>query len=246
MCAEFTPGQPLEVSELLQNAENLLKILRNDWNFRVFPRGDAPIVIRNPDGKLALIDAEFSLIPAWWNPEKAKKKTKDNRPTWATHNARLNTIDELASFKDSFKKRHCIIPMHKFYESSLFGTRFAGNRLEMEADELLLAAGCYAEWLNKETGELIVSFTIITDDPNVEIFSCGHDRMPVFLTKKHAIEWLEMENEDSTIQKKFLVRCNIRKDLKLQISIDRPLKDGWQKRAPSEEELEEIRKMIGA
>ena len=46
MCAEFTPGQPLEIEKLMQAAVNIRRIIREDWGGRVFPGGTAPILIR--------------------------------------------------------------------------------------------------------------------------------------------------------------------------------------------------------
>lgn len=245
MCAEYTPGQPVEIEKLLEAAENIRNIIRNDYdNVRIFPRGEAPIIRRDEDGKLELMDAEFSLIPVWWNPEKADKKTKNGRPVFATHNARLDSIDEKPTFKDSFKKRHCLVPIRSFFESSVFGDKFAGNRVKITASEILLAAGCYSEWTNKSTGEVVVSFTIITHHPSQSIFEAGHDRMPVFLNKKHALEWLENEDESPADLKKFLTKNMINSKLKIEITIDRALKSGWEKNAPDDDHLKELKKLI--
>jgi putative SOS response-associated peptidase YedK len=237
MCAEFTPGTPMDLEKLVLAIVNIHKIIKNDYNFRVFPRTEAPILIQNKNGEIEVINAEFSLIPSWWNPEKAAKKTKTNRPLFATHNARFETIDQKPTFKESFHRRHCIVPINSFFESSLFGTRFAGNRLKISSGGTLLAAGCYSDWINKTTGEVITSFTIITADPNFEIFSSGHDRMPIFLSKDSAMQWLGNEGEDLASLKSFLANANEKERLVTNIEIDRPLKEGWQKNAPEPEEL---------
>lgn len=244
MCAEFTSGPQQELDKVLNSLSILRRIIRDEPLKRIFPRGVAPILIKNEDGNYEVIDAEFSLIPPWWNPEKAPKKTKNNRPVFATHNARLESIDEKPTFKDSFQKRHCIVPVQDFYESSLFGEQFAGNRIKLTTGGTLLAAGCYSNWLDKATGELIHSFTIITSIPNEQILDCGHDRMPVFLDRKMAIEWLDSSGGDIRVLKKALLEKNQNKSLQFEVSVDRELKDGWKKNAPSEEELVEIRRFV--
>lgn len=242
MCAEFTPGPPLKLEDLLKAAIVIRKIIRDEPLARVFPRQQAPILFKNDEGNLEVIDAEFSLIPSWWNPETTTKKTKNNRPLFATHNARLETIDEKPTFKDSFIHRHCIVPILDFYESSLFGDKFAGHRIKISGKSTLLAAGCYSTWLDKSTGELVYSFTIITSLPNKQIFEAGHDRMPVFLAPDDATKWLD---RDSTINPKiFLTENAVNKDLVLEILIDRALKDGWQKNAPGDNEIVDLPKRI--
>ncbi len=133
------------------------------------------------------------------------------------------------------------MPIKEFFESSLFGDQFAGNRVKINAEGTLLAAGCYSEWVNKSTGEIVLSFTIITHNPNRKILACGHDRMPIFLNPDQGMEWLRNEGEPLPKLKDFLRSHSINRDLKLDVSIDRPLKDGWQKNAPTEEEIALLR-----
>lgn len=57
----------------------------------------------------------------------------------------------------------------------------------------MVAAGIYDEWINKETGEIIPSFAIVTSDPPPFISEVGHDRCPVFLPKDMQLEWVSQE-----------------------------------------------------
>lgn len=246
MCAEYTVGQAKEIEKLLEELAATRNTSQNEFeNARIFPRGTAPIVRKAKDGVIELIDAEFSLIPSWWNPEKAEKKTKNNRPVFATHNARLESIDEKPTFKESFQKRHCLVPISSFFESSVFGNQFAGNRVKITTGEILMAAGCFSEWIDKATGELVTSFTIITSAPINAIFEAGHDRMPVFLDLKSGRQWLENENASYQELKDFLLKNRLSQGLHVEISIDRALKPGWEKNAPDESTLKEIKKLLG-
>lgn len=211
---------------------------------RIFPRTLAPIVIASSDGRsLELLESEFSLIPSWWNPEKAKAKTKNNRPVFATHNARIESIIEKPAFRDSFKKYHCLVPIQKFFESSVFGDTFAGHRISIQSQQVLLAAGCYSEWLNKTTGEIINSFTIITSNPNKQILSAGHDRMPIFLDVNSAGDWLYNLKKTPLQMKESLLESNFNKKLRFEIAIDRLLKAGWEKNAPLDKDIEELQRL---
>lgn len=241
MCAEFTPGQPMEVEQLLKAAIIIRKIIRDEPLARAFPRSHAPIVIKNSDGNYEMISSEFSLIPNWWDPEKSEKKTKTGRPIFATHNARLETIASKPAFRSSFPTKHCLIPIKEFFESSTFGDKFAGHRIRVAHSNLLFAAGIYDEWLNKATGEIIHSFTIVTHIPNKQLFEAGHDRQPVFLSFKDGLDWLDLKGNES---EKFLKERNIRTDLNFDIEIERPLKGDWKKNAPTEEDIKKLRNLI--
>lgn len=245
MCAEFSPEKQKKIGSLFLEKEFKVELAATESQGRIFPRTLAPILVTGSESKtLKLIESEFSLIPFWWNPAAAKAKTKNNRPVFATHNARLETVLEKPAFKESFKKFRCLIPIEKFFESSLFGTKYPGNRICVQGAETLLAAGCYSEWLDKSSGELTHSFTILTTNPNEQILSAGHDRMPVFLSLDAALDWLDRTQKTPEQLKDFLLAESVNKKLQFDISIDRPLKPGWEKNAPSPEELELLRQSL--
>lgn len=246
MCAEFTYGPPVDLEALLRALQVFNDI--QDWlieasSNRIFPRNTAPIIILDGRKQPQLVKSEFSLVPEWWDPLKAAKKTKSNRPPFATHNARLETVAEKPAFRNSFKKFHCLVPIDSFFESSVFGNKFPGHRIRVKAKEILFAAGCYSEWIDKSSGEILHSFTIITHTPTEQIFKAGHDRTPVFLNIQDGMIWLQ-KFSDSQKSREFLLKNNQGSKIDFEISIDRPLKDGWQKNSPSPEEILELQKAI--
>lgn len=241
MCAEFIPTSAIhDLSQLLTGLENIQDILTSRRWARVFPRQKAPILIPQKNGKhIELMEAEFSLIPSWWKAEKSP------RPPFATHNARLESILEKPAFRDSFKKNPCIVPMECFFESSLFGDKFPGHRIRIQADSSLFAAGCFSDWLNTSTGEIVSSFTILTKTPGEQIFFAGHDRSPLFLSIPAAKSWLQSQALSGSEKVEFLLQ-NENKNLSFDISIDRELKTGWEQRAPSASEISELSRLIFA
>jgi putative SOS response-associated peptidase YedK len=54
-------------------------------------------------------------------------------------------------------------------------------------------AGLWENWTNKETGEVIRSFTIITTEPN-DLMASIHNRMPVILPPEHEDAWIAGED----------------------------------------------------
>jgi putative SOS response-associated peptidase YedK len=56
-------------------------------------------------------------------------------------------------------------------------------------------AGLYDEWVDKSTGEMLKTFTIITTQAN-EVVQPIHDRMPVILTPEAEELWLDAHEKE--------------------------------------------------
>lgn len=132
---------------------------------------------------------KWGLIPKW-----AKDDSIGNKLI----NARAETLREKPSFRDAFRSRRCIIPASGFYEwqKTSKGAK-QPYYFYLKEKEIFGFAGLWEEWLNKETGELTESCTIITTEAN-DILKPVHDRMPVILKTKDYEEWLnpEIKNTD--------------------------------------------------
>ena len=63
---------------------------------------------------------------------------------------------------------------------------------DRDGSPLLMAAGLWDEWKNRETGERLKSCTMIVTEPN-DFAAEIHDRMPVFLTEEQFAPWLSGE-----------------------------------------------------
>jgi len=224
MCAQYT----VKVNAAKIAKRFGAKVPKGELQFkeRVVPFRPGPVVVQEKkDREVRLMN--FSLIPGWMQGQK---------PKFATHNARLFSEDgktpiyQKPTWRGPFAKRHCLVPMSAFIEP-IYTAKLAGNMVAFEpkGDELITAAGLWDESVNKDTGEVIQSFTILTDDPVPFVKSVGHDRTPVFLVESAFSEWLSPSESNPAKLIEFL-RKN-RQDLQLSTSIDRALKEGWEKRA---------------
>jgi len=181
-------------------------------------------------GKKVLTEMVFSLIPAW---------SKERRVKFATHNARLISEEEKPhheipiyqkpTWREPFAKRHCLVPMTKFIEPIYTGP-LAGNMVRFfpREGQVFVAAGIWEEWVDKNTGEVVPSFSILTDDPAPYIAKMGHDRTPVFLGQAHFDEWLNAPSKKPAEWIKFL-RANT-EEISWTEEIDRALVPGWKNR----------------
>ncbi len=193
-------------------------------DLRILPYRLAPIVRGAPAG-YQLIDANFSLIPSW---------AKEPKMKFATHNARIETVLEKPTWKKPFVKSRCVIPISRFVEP-IYTNQFAGNmvRFFSKAEDLLWAAGIFDEWIHRDTGEVITSFSIITKDPPGFIFETGHDRCPLFLKPAAFSSWLDAREAHPEILMNTLLANEAEHEFFAEI--DRPMAKGWEKRIPKDE-----------
>lgn len=185
----------------------------------IVPYTFAPVLVAEND-VIEMIPMKFSLVPSW-SPEPKVK--------FATHNARLESVDQKKTWKNPFIRRHCIVPMTDFIEPIYEGAH-AGNMVSFHAPENqgLLAAGIWDEWADRKSGEVMASFAIITHDPLPFVEKQGHDRSPLFLQQEDAETWLTNTGEDEQELKRFLLEA--RNVPELEIENFRPMRPGWEKR----------------
>ncbi len=134
----------------------------------------------------------WGLIPHWIKDNKQRMQFWNN-----TLNARGETIFEKPSFRDSAKHKRCIIVLDGFYEHHHFKGKTYPFLIQNKSKEPLTVAGLWSEWLDKETGEIINSFTIITTKANNLLAKIHNNpkldepRMPVILPDVEIEQWLQ-------------------------------------------------------
>ncbi len=188
---------------------------------RILPHRSAPVIVSD-QGQRVLKQMNFSLVPAW---------SKEPKVKFATHNARIETVTEKPTWRIPFATHRCLVPITHFIEP-IYIKKYAGNMVQffLKSQGLLAAAGIYDIWANKETGEVLESFSILTDAPPPFVADIGHDRCPIFLKESAFGEWLSEGKKDPKTLLQLLQKN--RADLDLDVKIDRPLAKGWEKRVP--------------
>lgn len=132
-----------------------------------------------------LSTASWGLIPFW-----AKDRTIQKQ----TLNARIETIQEKSSFKNSINKR-CLVLVNGFYEWKWLddkGKQKNKHYLTVKDQDIFSLAGIYSKWTDKETGEELTTVSIVTTEANelmAEIHNSKH-RMPVVLHHNIERQWL--------------------------------------------------------
>ena len=160
------------------------KFKRPNENNQIYPNYFCPIIFKpNPNNDQSMIwPMRYRIRPHDSNAEIPSK--------FNVFNARLDSLELRSTWKNLFGKKHCLIPLYKFYE----WVDYTGSKKLIsffpENNELLIAPGLYDVWYDKEHDFHMHSFAIITTDPPEEIKEMKHDRCPVILKEQFYNEWL--------------------------------------------------------
>jgi putative SOS response-associated peptidase YedK len=119
-------------------------------------------------------------------------------PSWAGNvsnrirgvNVKSETAAEKPVFRESMKKRRCLIPADGFYEWKKIGPKKKqAFNIGMKDDGLFAFAGLWDRWKGPD-GKPIESCTILTTEAN-SLLKDIHDRMPVILSPDDYDLWLD-------------------------------------------------------
>jgi putative SOS response-associated peptidase YedK len=155
---------------------------QNHINGFEFPK--TPVII---DEKPTIITHyNWGLIPAW---------AKDAEIQKYTLNAKIETVDEKPSFKNSVNKR-CLVIADGYFEWQWLDPKGKNKQryeLCLPNQELFAFAGLYSHWVDANTGEIKNTYTILTTEANPLLAEIHNHkkRMPVVLKREDETKWLE-------------------------------------------------------
>ncbi len=148
--------------------------------YNIAPSQDVPIVRDTGRGReLAL--ARWGLVPHW---------SKAEKPKYSTINARAETVAEKPTYRESFRRRRCLIPATGFYEWRRDGERKTPYHIGLPGGQLLAFAGLWDHW-DRESGAGFDSCAIIVCGANTAMQTI-HERMPVILNPAQYNTWLDV------------------------------------------------------
>jgi len=146
--------------------------------YNAAPTQSLPVITQDEPRTIDLY--RWGLIPNW-----AKEPKVGNQMI----NARAETLLQKPSFRDSFKRRRCLVLTDGFYEWKQTSNQKIPYRISIRDNNLFAFAGIWDVWRTLG-GETLRSFSIITTEPNQAVRSL-HNRMPVILKKDNEHRWLQ-------------------------------------------------------
>jgi len=167
----------------------------------IFPSGQAPVILpenqEHTQKRLALYHWGFS-------------------PSFASSliiNARGESVENKPTFRDSFYKRRCLVPVTSFYEWQDTNKGKIKYKISLKKEDLFSLAAIYKVY-QTDDGKSRPSYCIITTSA-VRKIKPIHPRMPVILSPAEEKIWLNPTEKNTTHLKKCLTGSG-KKELILQ------------------------------
>jgi putative SOS response-associated peptidase YedK len=188
-----------------------------------------PIIKKGDNSADPILEmAHWEFIPSWIHNT---KELELSREKFTTLNAKGENLLESKMYRDASLKRRCIVLSSGFYEWRHY--KPIGSKKEnaypyfitIKNKPIFFMAGIYQPWTDKNTGETVDSFAIVTTAAN-ELMSKVHNkkkRMPTILSEDLANEWLNEELNELRIKEianfqlaeEVMEAISIRKDFKI-------------------------------
>jgi putative SOS response-associated peptidase YedK len=147
---------------------------------RIFPLHYAPIVMQAGDKRVIRL--------ARYHCRKPGEAAFIDRKLPGLYNARRDSLGKY--WKELFGVSHGVMLVETFFENvERDGKNQVLHFVPRPADTMLIAC-LVAEWRDFKTGEKLLSFAAITDEPPPEVAAAGHDRMIINLKQQNLEAWL--------------------------------------------------------
>jgi putative SOS response-associated peptidase YedK len=183
MCGRYSIT--VNPSEIVERFDALPPVEPESPRFNAAPTQNLPTLLNDGDKHIQML--RWGLIPHW-----SKDMAQGNKMI----NVRVESLTEKPTFKNTLKKRRCLVLADGFYEWRKTADGKIPTRFTLKSGEPFAFAGLWELWNNPE-GELVRTFTILTTTPN-ELVEPVHNRMPVLLLPEHEKIWLnnDADQED--------------------------------------------------
>lgn len=189
MCGRFTLRKP---AERIAREFQLVEVPTIEFRYNIAPTQNILAIRHSPDGREGGM-FKWGLIPSW---------AKDASIGAKLINARSETVAEKPSFRESFKRRRCIIPADGFYEWQRTGGKKQPFYFRLKDDRLFGFAGLWDKWRSPD-GESLETCSLLTTEAN-EVLRPVHDRMPVILHSDDYDLWLDEDVRKQDLRQELL------------------------------------------
>ncbi|HCU64532.1 MAG TPA: DUF159 family protein [Rheinheimera sp.] len=124
----------------------------------------------------------------WWlllEPSEAGFKPSQ----YTSFNTRYDKLNTKGSAGyTAYRQHRCVIPVSGFGETEVIDGKTVYH--DFIGDKALALGGLYRTWLNKETGELTYSCSVITLPPHPKLMPYHSKAMPLILPRARLNQWL--------------------------------------------------------
>jgi putative SOS response-associated peptidase YedK len=149
--------------------------------FNIRPGQMNPVITSHSPNKISRMF--WGLIPHW---------AKDEKYKYSTINAKSKTVAQLATYREPFRHKRCLIPANYFFEPDKIHNDkppFEWYLFRFKDERIFAFAGVYDVWTDKNIGKELYSYSMLTTEPN-EVVGQVHGRMPLILHPEDEATWL--------------------------------------------------------
>src|SRR5260370_41609922 len=160
MCGRFVQRYTWDdIQDLYELPDGPARNLQAHYN--VAPTDPVNVVRTTGEAARELVSMRWGLIPWWW-----KKPLKE---VPACFNARAESVADKPMFRDAFRRNRCVIPASGYYEWLKRPDGRQPDYISAADGGVLSFAGLWDRWKNPETGEPVISCTIIVTDGRLAV-----------------------------------------------------------------------------
>jgi len=179
MCGRF--GQKATAAELAAAFEAAWRCPAPELpRLNIAPTEHAPVLLLR-EGRRVLDVFRWGLIPSW---------AKDGKIGSRMINARVEGLAEKPAFRAAFERRRCLVPASGFYEWKKTPAGRIPHWIHAADGAPLTFAGLWEFWRPDREAEPVLTFTIVTTTPNLDVAPL-HDRMPVVVAPAARDTWMD-------------------------------------------------------
>lgn len=141
---------------------------------------------------------EWGLIPSW-----VKDIETANGIRTKTLNAVGETVFDKPSYRKSIATQRCLFPVSGFFEWREFKGRKYPYYIQLAEQDYFALGALYDSWTNRETGEILNTFSIVTTpaNPLMEKIHNLKKRMPLILSNEDSMQWIDQSINRDQINK---------------------------------------------
>ena len=182
-------GAAISLSGTTKQLDPINRPLQSGFSYHNWP------IIKGSTQNFTIENAHWELIAPW---VKNTQEAQVGREKFNTLNATAERLLESKLFKPAALNHRCLVLSSGFYEWRHY--KPAGAKKEIaypyfitiKEQPLFYMAGIFQPWTDKETGETMDTFSIVTTKANafMEQIHNKKKRMPTILNATQAVEWL--------------------------------------------------------
>lgn len=188
MCGRFTLRTPPAV--LLEHFR-LTSSPAPSPRYNIAPTQEIGVVRPTGEQQREFVGMRWGLVPHW-----AKDPSIGSRMI----NARSETAATTPAFRDSYRRRRCLIPADGFYEWKKVGRQKQPYLIHLKSGDLFAFAGLWDRWGNES--QRLETCTILTMAASDALRDL-HDRMPVILRTTDYDRWLDPNADVESLEQLF-------------------------------------------